>query len=76
MSDIYINYSGKTGFTRVADKGALTGKAITYEEFKKLSPDIEAGADAAYGITMGAGDVHDFIENYEDGSLFSDAEKA
>lgn len=76
MSDIYINYNGKTGFTRAAGKDALAGKAISYEEFKKLSADIEPGADASYGITLDSGDVHDFIANYEAESLFSDAEKA
>lgn len=75
MSDIYINYNGKTGFTRVASKDELAGKTISYEEFKKLSADIESGTDITYGITMSSGDVQDFIENYEDHSLFAAAEK-
>lgn len=75
MSDIYINYSGKSGFSRAADKGALSGTAVSYADFKGLSADIKPGSDVAYGITLGSGDVQDFIANYEVDTIFTDAEK-
>ena len=75
MSEIYINYNGKSGFSRSADKGALAGKAVTYTEFKGLSADIKPGTDVAFGITMDSSDVQDFIANYEVESIFTDAEK-
>ena len=75
MSDIYVNYNGKSGFSRAADKGALAGTAISYADFKGVSADIKSGSDVAYGITMSSGDVQDFIANYEVDSIFTDAEK-
>ena len=75
MSDIYVNYNGKSGFSRAADKGALAGTAISYADFKGVSGDIKSGSDVAYGITMSSGDVQDLIANYEVDSIFTDAEK-
>ena len=75
MSDIYINYNGKSGFSRATDKGALAGTAISYADFKGVSADIKSGSDVAYGITMSSDDVQDFIANYEVDSIFTDAEK-
>lgn len=75
MSDIYINYNGKSGFARAADKGALSGTAVSYADFKGLSHDIKPGDDVSYGITMSSGDVQDFIANYEIDTIFTDAEK-
>ena len=75
MSDIYVNYNGKSGFSRAADKGALAGTAISYADFKGVSGDIKSGSDVAYGITMSSDDVQDFIANYEVDSIFTDAEK-
>lgn len=75
MSEIYINYNGKSGFSRSADKGGLAGKQVSYADFKGLSADITSGSDAAYGITMDSGDVQDFIANYEVDAVFTDAEK-
>jgi hypothetical protein len=75
MSEIYINYTGKTGFTRSTDKGGLAGKSVSYADFKGLSADIMAGSEDSYGITMDSADVQDFIENYEVDSIFTGAEK-
>lgn len=71
MSEIYIKYAG--GFSRVADKGGLGGKVVSYADFKTLSADIKAGDE--YGIILNSSDVEDFIANYEDDSVFTDAEK-
>ena len=76
MSDIYINYNGKSGFSRANDKGSLKGKAVSYADFKGLSGDIEEGSNVEYGITMSSSDVHDFIANYEVDSFFTPEEKA
>ena len=75
MSDIYVNYNGKSGFSRAAAKSALAGTAISYADFKGVSGDIKPGSDVAYGITMSDGDVQDFIANYEVDSIFTDAER-
>ncbi len=75
MSAIFINYNGKTGFSRSADKGGLEGVQISYADFKNMSADIHAGSEEAYGITMDSADVQDFIANYEIDSVFTDAEK-
>ncbi|MBQ9630069.1 MAG: hypothetical protein IJR49_00575 [Treponema sp.] len=75
MSDIYINYNGKSGFSRANDKASLVGKAVSYADFKNVSHDIETGSDVAYGITISSADVHDFIANYEVDSIFTAAEK-
>jgi hypothetical protein len=75
MSEIYINYNGKLGFVRAADKNGLAGKAVSYDDFKGLSADIKSGSDAAFGITMDSADVQDFIANYEVDSIFTDSEK-
>ena len=75
MSDIFINYNGKSGFSRASDKGALTGTAISYADFKGVSGDIKPGSDVAYGITISDSDVQDFIANYEVDSIFTAAEK-
>ena len=52
MSDIYINYNGKSGFSRATDKGALAGTAISYADFKGVSGDIKSGSDVAYDILL------------------------
>ena len=44
MSEIYINYNGKTGFSRGADKGSLAGSPVSYADFKSLSADIKTGS--------------------------------
>jgi len=75
MSDIYVNYNGKSGFSRASNKGALAGTPISYADFKGVSGDIQPGSDVAYGITMSDGDVQDFIANYEVESIFTDAER-
>lgn len=75
MSGIFINYNGKTGFCRSADKDGLAGVQISYADFKNLSADIHAGGEEVYGITMDSADVQDFIANYEIDSVFTDAEK-
>jgi hypothetical protein len=75
MSGIYINYNGKTGFSRCADVGWLVGVQISYADFKNLSADIKADGEESYGITMDAADVQDFIANYEIDSVFTDAER-
>ena len=36
MSEIYISYSGVNGFKRADDKGALSGKVVSYNEFKSI----------------------------------------
>lgn len=71
MAEIYIKYAG--GFSRAADKGSLGGKVVSYAEFKTLSADIKGGEE--YGIILDSADVQDFIANYEDESVFTDAEK-
>lgn len=71
MSEIYIKYAG--GFSRVADKGSLGGKVVSYADFKTVSEDIKAGEE--YGIILDSADVQDFIANYEDDSLFQAGEK-
>ncbi|MCQ2611669.1 MAG: hypothetical protein MJ169_07950 [Treponema sp.] len=76
MSEIYINYSGATGFKREVDKGALTGKVMSYADFKTVSGDIKAGSADQYGIILDSADVQEFIANYEEESIFTDAEKA
>ncbi len=75
MSEIYINYNGKAGFTRSADKGGLTGAPVSYADFKGLSADIKTDGEESYGITMDSADVEDFIANYEADSVFTAAEK-
>ena len=76
MSEIYISYSGVIGFKRADDKGALSGKVVSYDEFKSISADIKAGSADEYGIILDSKDVQEFIANYEDESIFTDAEKA
>lgn len=73
MSEIFLNYSPKTGFTRAADKGGLTGKVMPYADFKTVEVDCESSD--AYGIILDSGDVQDFIANYEVDSVFTDGEK-
>jgi hypothetical protein len=75
MSEIYINYKGKTGFSRVADKGGLTGSRVSYADFKSLSGDIQTCSEETYGITMDSAEVQDFIANYEVDSVFTASEK-
>ena len=43
MSEIYISYSGVNGFKRADDKGALSGKVVSYDEFKSIRAGIKAG---------------------------------
>ncbi|MCR5613644.1 hypothetical protein [Treponema sp.] len=76
MSEIYISYSGANGFKRAADKGALSGKVMSYADFKGVSGDIKPGSSDEYGIILDSADVQEFIANYEDDSVFTDAEKA
>ena len=37
MSEIYISYSGANGFKRASDKGSLSGKVVSYADFKSIS---------------------------------------
>lgn len=75
MAEIYIKYSSGGGFSRANDKGGLSGNVMSYADFKGVDPDtIKNGGE--YGIILDSGDVKDFIANYEDESVFSDAEKA
>lgn len=76
MSEIYINYSGANGFKRANDKSALGGKIVNYADFKSLSGDIKPGSSDEYGIILDSSDVQEFIANYEDDSIFTDAEKS
>lgn len=75
MAEIYIKYSSGSGFSRANDKGGLGGNVMSYADFKGVDPDtIKKGGE--YGIILDSGDVKDFIANYEEESVFSDAEKA
>ncbi len=65
MSEIYLKYNG--GFSRVADKGALSGSVMSYSDFKNISADIKDGQE--YGIILDTNDVEDFVANYEDESV-------
>ncbi|MBR0155686.1 MAG: hypothetical protein IJM22_06385 [Treponema sp.] len=76
MSEIYISYSGASGFKRANDKGSLGGKVVSYADFKGLSGDIKPGSSDEYGIILDSKDVQEFIANYEEESIFTDAEKA
>ncbi|MBQ9237718.1 MAG: hypothetical protein IJ191_00155 [Treponema sp.] len=76
MAEIYIKYSGAGGFSRANDKGGLSGKVMSYADFKTASHDIDPKSSDEYGIILDSGDVQDFIANYEDESVFTDAEKA
>lgn len=76
MSEIYLNYSGTSGFSRANDKGSLGGTVLSYADFKGVSGDIKPGSADQYGIILDSGDVQDFIANYEEESVFTDAEKA
>lgn len=73
MSEIYLNYNPKDSFSRAADKGALTGKVMSYADFKAV--EVDSDSSDAYGIILDSGDVQDFIANYEVDSVFTDAEK-
>jgi hypothetical protein len=75
MSEIYIEYSRKTGFRRIQDKTGLTGTVVGYAEFKNLSAGIASDSPDSYGIILKPEDIRDFIANYEADSLFTDAEK-
>lgn len=76
MSDIFISYSGAKGFKRESDKSALTGKVLSYADFKGISADIKPGSSDEYGIILDSADVQEFIANYEEESIFTDSEKA
>lgn len=76
MSEIFISYSGAKGFSRANDKGSLSGKVVSYADFKSISADIKPGSADEYGIILDSGDVQEFIANYEEESIFTDAEKA
>lgn len=76
MSEIYIKYSGASGFKRAGDKGELSGKVVSYADFKSISGDIKPGSADEYGIILDSGDVQEFIANYEEESIFTDAEKS
>lgn len=75
MSEIYLKYSGSTGFTRINEKSGLSGKVLSYADFKAASGDIKPGSADEYGVILNNGDVQDFIANYEVDSVFTDAEK-
>ncbi|MCK9171265.1 MAG: hypothetical protein M0P01_12700 [Treponema sp.] len=75
MGKIYINYNGKTGFSRSTDKTGLAGALVSYVDFKRLSADIETNSKESYGITIDPADVQDFIANYEVDSFFTASEK-
>ena len=74
MSEIYLKYAN-SHFSRANDKGQLSGKVMSYADFKVASADIKPGSADEYGIIMDSADVQDFIANYEDESVFTDAEK-
>ena len=74
MGEIYLNYSSTSGFSRSNDKAGLTGKILSYADFKEISGDIKPGSPEQYGIIMIATDVQDFIANYEIESVFTEAE--
>lgn len=77
MSEIYVEYIPTQGFSRANDKGSLKGTIMSYADFKANTDAIEENGDAAgYGVILSSSDVKDFIENYEDASIFTDAEKA
>ena len=76
MSEIFISYSGAKGFSRANDKGSLFGKVVSYSDFKTISADIKPGSSDEYGIILDSADVQEFIANYEEESIFTDAEKA
>ncbi len=75
MSEIYIKYSSAAGFSRSADKAGLSGKVVSYNDFKGLSDSITPGSSDEYGIILDSADVQEFIANYEADTLFTDAEK-
>ena len=74
MSEIYLKYSSASGFSRSNDKAGLTGKILSYADFKEMSGDIKPGSSDQYGIIMNSTDVQDFIANYEIDSVFTEAE--
>jgi len=75
MSEIYLSYNGKSGFSRKNSKTDLTGKVFSYSDFKTASGDINPGSTDSYGIILQPSDVQDFIANYEAESVFTDDEK-
>lgn len=76
MSEIYLKYCGASGFSRANDKASLSGKVLSYADFKTVSGDIKPGSSDEYGIILDSADVQEFIANYEEESVFTDAEKA
>jgi hypothetical protein len=74
--EIYLKYSGASGFSRSADKSGLSGKVVSYADFKSLSGDIKPGSSDEYGIILTKDDVQDFIANYEVEDVFTASEKA
>lgn len=74
MAEIYIKYNAANGFSRVQDKSALSGNVVSYADFKNVDSDTVKKGD--YGIVLDSADVGDFIANYEEESIFTDAEKA
>lgn len=74
MSEIYLKYSGASGFSRSNDKAGLSGKVLSYADFKVASGDINPGSSDQYGIIMDSADIKDFIANYEIDSVFTEAE--
>jgi hypothetical protein len=75
MSEIYLKYSGQSGFSRATDKSGLSGNILSYNDFKSASGDIKPGSADEYGIIIDSADVQDFIANYEVDSVFTNAEK-
>jgi hypothetical protein len=74
MSDIYLKYSGTSGFSRSNNKTGFSGKVLSYADFKVASGDIIPGSADQYGIIMDSADITDFIANYEIDSIFTEAE--
>ena len=75
MSELYVSYSAAKGFARSADKASLSGKVLSYQDFKNICADIAPGSADEYGIILAQSDVQEFIANFECDSIFSDAEK-
>ena len=74
MSEIYLKYSGNSGFSRSNDKAGLSGKILSYADFKATSGDITPNSTDQYGIIIDSSDIPDFIANYEVDSVFTEAE--
>lgn len=76
MSEIYVKYIPATGFSRCNSKADLSGSVMSFTDFKEKCADIKPGSSDVYGIVMENTDVPEFIADFEDESIFTDAEKA